>query len=117
MGCEQLRPVVREWEDDDAIEIDVLEAHRRDVPQEFRVDFSPRLPLPKVEGALQMASIVGHDEIRAEREAVRLGAELLLTLPTCGSGARAADLSLQLMGSLIVVEVPEFFAPIVGVRV
>jgi hypothetical protein len=39
------------------------------------------------------------------------------TLPTCGSGAGVADLSLQLMGSLIVVEVPEFFAPIVGVRV
>jgi len=45
LGCEQLRPVVREREDDDAVEVDVLEAHRRDVSQEFRVDFSPRLPL------------------------------------------------------------------------
>ena len=78
---EQLGPVVGERKNDDAVEIDVLEAHWRDVPQQFRVDFSPRLPLPGVERALQTIRVVRHHEIRTEREAVRLGAEFLLGSP------------------------------------
>jgi len=63
-----------------------------------------------------MTRVIGHHEIRAERKAVGLGAELFLTLAPCGSRARVADLSLQLMGSLIVIQVSEFLAPIVRVR-
>jgi hypothetical protein len=76
-----------ERKDDHAVEIDVLKAHRRDVPQQFRVDFSTGLPLPEVEGPLQMTRVIGHHEIRADREAVRLGAEFLLTLTPSRSRA------------------------------
>jgi hypothetical protein len=52
---------VSKWEDDDPIEVDVLEAHRGDVPQEFRVYFSPGLPLPEVKGPENLKDVVVAD--------------------------------------------------------
>jgi len=45
---------------------------------QFRIYLAAGLPFPGIERALQMARVIGHHEIRAQRETVGLGAEFFL---------------------------------------
>jgi hypothetical protein len=71
---EQLSSVVIKRKHDHAVEIDMFKAHRRDKALEFFIDLAAELPFPSVEHALQMARVIGHHEIRAQRQRVGLGA-------------------------------------------
>ena len=102
---EQLRPVVLEWEDDHAVEVDLVKTHRRDKSLDRGGDLAAGFA-PRIERALQATRVVGHDEIRAQRETVRLGSEFFIAPTAGGPGTGFANLALQLMGAFVVVQVP-----------
>ncbi len=95
----------------------MFKAHRRDEALNRRIDLAAGLPFPGIECALQTARVVGHHQIRAQRQTVRLRAELLLAFATGGARARVANLSLQLMGAFVVVQVAQLLASVVRVCV
>ena len=100
---------------DHAVEIDMYKPHRGNESLNRRIDLATRSLAPGIEGALQVACIVGHHEVRAERETVRLGRKFLLAPPARRPGSSVPNLSLQLMGPLVVIQVPQFLASIVRV--
>jgi len=114
---QELRAVALERKHDHAVEVDMLKAHGRDVPQDGAIDFPPRRFAPGIECALQDARVIGHHEIRAERQAVGLGGEFLMAPSAGGTRARVPDLSLQLMRAFVVVQIAKFFTSVVGIGV
>src|SRR5713226_4915951 len=100
---EELSPIVVKRKHDHAVEVDMFKAHRGDESLSGRIDLAARSLAPGIERALQGVRVVGHHEIRAQRQTVGLRSEFLLAFATGGARARVANLSLQLMGAFVVI--------------
>ena len=87
-----------------AIKVDVLESHRRQVADGLTVYLSLTSHPPAVQRALHLMGIPGHDKVGHERQCTGLGPEFLGAAAASGAVASAANLPLQDMGTLVVVE-------------
>jgi hypothetical protein len=81
-------------------EIDVLEAHWRDVVQNMRVDIAA-LCAPAVNRQLQLVSIPSHDQVRHQGQRTGLCDEFFNASAPARAHASTPDLPLQRMGALI----------------
>jgi hypothetical protein len=96
--------VLPERKGEHAIEVHFVESCRRDMTQYGCVDLALAARSPAVERGLHLMGVPCHDKIRDERERTGLGTQLFRTAPAAGPTARSADLTLERMGPLIVVE-------------
>jgi hypothetical protein len=87
-----------------AIKVDVLEPHRRQVTDGLTVHTPFAGHAPTIQRTLHLMGVPSHDEVGHEGQRTGLGPELLCAPPASGAAACAANLTLQGMGTLVVVE-------------
>jgi len=78
-----------------AVEVDVLEPHRRQVSCRRSIDLTLPCGLPTIKSPLHLVCVPGHHQIRHECERARLCAQLLGSAATPGPTTGTPDLPLE----------------------